>query len=310
MFLSLMTLLAFAEPQDIPSDTEESSTNQENDSSEKREPSASEEDESASKEDEASHNSDNVDTNANSDESQTDELTEAEYQKLIEEALQELVDESDTPTIYNTDSDEYDYGSDQDGNGYRGNAHIAYVLRVWNQNDNSTILHSYRYAGDPQYLWSKNDNFGPLLGVRFQLDASESLLHRVQDHIIGLTTGLQMGPVRLNTSGSYFVNHFFSQDNPVQNINTVTYDFVELKKSNGILWETGLTIAPEYSSRGVQINFGIPFQLDGDREMGALMESFKASALLSWSLWQISYELQQYPNNQIHTAMIGSGALF
>lgn len=295
MFLSFLTTLAFAEPQDIPSnDTDSNETEQSNEDANN---------DSETTNDSAQEKNGNTEKNV-------EELTEEEYQQLMEEALKEILGFEDEQTVEYDDNYEEDYYyGDGSENGYHGNLNYAYVIRLWNQDDNGTVLHSARFAGDPQYMWSKNGKFGPLLGLRFQMDASESLTHRVQDHLIGLTTGLQMGPVRLNTAGSYFVNHLFQQENPTQTGGTVSYDFVELKKSAGVLWENTLTVAPQYKDNAFQATFALPFQTSGDREMGELMESFKVSGLLTFSFWQLGYELHQYPNNQVHSIIIGSGLL-
>ena len=164
------------------------------------------------------------------------------------------------------------------------------------------------FAGDPQYLWELKEDIGPTLGLRFKLSGSESQIMKVQDHLIGLTGGFQLGPVRLNTAGSYMFNRLFYQEelNKDNQTKEITYRYQELLPLHGILWENTFTLAldPKFVFQGY---YSIPIGLGGEREVGNLFtDSWQAGADFVYKTFLLGYQYNTFPNNQEHIAIIGT----
>lgn len=191
---------------------------------------------------------------------------------------------------------------------FRGDINYSFDLRFWESEGTSKTLFSGTFSGDPQHLWEIRDDFGPSLGIRFKLSGSESRTMLIQDHLIGLTGGFQMGAVRINTAGSYMFNHLFQQEELTKDNNTkeISYRYQEQLPLHGILWENTLTLTfdPKFVFQGY---YSIPVGLGGERDVGDMfVDSWQVGADFVFKTFLFGYQYNIYPQNQEHIAIFGT----
>ena len=239
--------------------------------------------------------------------------TSPELEALMNDIMQEIAEseEGNFEDRFANDNEEEEEDDDESFN-YKGNLEYSYILTIW---DSPTrhIFHTAQVSGDPQYFFNHNDRWGPTLGMRFQVSATENLEQRYLYDLVGLTTGLQVGSFRVNTSASWMWEQYFAQTETDRNTEDelVTYQYDELSAMSGILWENTLTYSPEELDIAVQASVGFPFQVNGSREMGETFTgSWQASSRVNISLFQLGYTHIVYPNHILQRVQIGTGILF
>ena len=244
--------------------------------------------------------------------------TSPELEALMNDIMQEIAEseEGNFEDRFANDNEEDEDTDDEDEEGfdfnYKGNFEYSYILTIW---DSPTrhIFHTAQVSGDPQYFFNHNDQWGPTLGVRFQVSATENLEQLYLYDLVGLTTGLQIGSFRINTAASWMWEQYFAQTETDRN-NTdgfVTYQYDELSAMSGVLWENTLTYSPSDIDLAVQASVGFPFQVNGSREMGeAFTGSWQARSLVNISFLQLGYTHIVYPNHLLQRVQIGTGLLF
>lgn len=242
--------------------------------------------------------------------------TSPELEALMNDIMQEIAEseEGNFEDRFANDNGEDEETEEEDdfGFNYKGNLEYSYILTIW---DSPTrhIFHTAQVSGDPQYFFNHNDQWGPTLGMRFQVSSTENLEQLYLYDLVGLTTGLQVGSFRINTAASWMWEQYFAQTETDRN-NTdrfVTYQYDELSAMSGVLWENTLTYSPEDIDLAVQASVGFPFQVNGSREMGeAFTGSWQASSRVNISLLQLGYTHIVYPNHQLQRVQIGTGILF
>ena len=306
IFYTLLHTMALAEPQPIPDEDTgtETSTEEGEQNAEQNDSVEDNKNSDTLEEDSTPETSTEEDVEQNGEEHDSvEEMSDEEFERRLEEALQEM----------NAEENSYEIEDTSDTKHYRGNFDTMVEAHLWNSNDTTSTMYSWRMAGDPQYLFSKG-KFGPTVGMRFQVNASESLQHKISDHLIGITTGLQMGAVRFNTSMSYFYNQLFHQTetNRYPTAQIINYDYQELPKMHGLLWEQTLTFATENRSiPQVQLSVGFPYKLTGDRELGAMFQdSLETRALVAFKILSVEYQYNVYPTSVEHVAGFGSAIVF
>ena len=239
--------------------------------------------------------------------------TSPELEALMNDIMQEIAEseEGNFEDRFANDNEEEEEDDDESFN-YKGNLEYSYILTIW---DSPTrhIFHTAQVSGDPQYFFNHNDQWGPTLGMRFQVSSTENLEQRYLYDLVGLTTGLQVGSFRVNTAASWMWEQYFAQSETDRNTEDelVTYQYDELSAMSGILWENTLTYSPEELDIAVQASVGFPFQVNGSREMGeAFTGSWQASSRVNISLCQLGYTHIVYPNHILQRVQIGTGILF
>ena len=242
--------------------------------------------------------------------------TSPELEALMNDIMQEIAEseEGNFEDRFANDNGEDEDTEDEDDFdfNYKGNLEYSYILTIW---DSPTrhIFHTAQVSGDPQYFFNHNDQWGPTLGMRFQVSSTENLEQLYLYDLVGLTTGLQVGSFRVNTSASWMWEQYFAQSETDRNTEDelVTYQYDELSAMSGILWENTLTYSPEELDIAVQASVGFPFQVNGSREMGeAFTGSWQASSRVNISLFQLGYTHIVYPNHILQRVQIGTGILF
>lgn len=262
--LVFLSSLAFADPQDIPEDTDET---EETDTGE-------------------------------SEESEVDDYPQPLTEDDID--LNFLLNDPETQNYFPEEEPDFSW--------FRGDINYSLDLRFWESEGSSKTLLSATVAGDPQYLWEIKEDIGPSLGLRFKLSGAESQTMKIQDHLIGLTAGFQMGPVRINTAGSYMFNRLFHQEeiNKDNSTKEINYRYQELLPLSGVLWENTLTVAfdPKFMFQGY---YSIPIGLGGGRDTGDMfVDSWQAGTDFVFSTFLLGYQYNVFPQNQEHIAIIGT----
>ena len=191
---------------------------------------------------------------------------------------------------------------------YRGFVDYAFDIRLWESEGSNTMIYTGSFSGDPQYLWERKEDFGPTLGLKFRFMGTSTLNSLAEEILLGGTTGIQLGKgFRVNTSAGYLYNRFFYQEEISKDTSNkeISYRYQELLPFHGILWENSFTI--NIRKRSLQASYGIPFQLGGDRNIGAVfVDSYRATAKINFNTLLIGYEYNQYPSNTEHVISIGS----
>ena len=170
-------------------------------------------------------------------------------------------------------------------------------LHRWSSPNKHTV-HSGGVAGDPQYYFQHGNNWGSTLGMRFQLSGSETLDSTYQNNFLGLTIGVQYAALRFNTAASWVWEHYYIEEEVAKDVDFVTYRYDELPMMSGVLWEQTLSFVPTGQDFGLQLTFGLPFQVIGERDMGnGLGDAWIVSSKLNFSFLHIGYQYSQTPNN-------------
>lgn len=238
----------------------------------------------------------------------TESPTSPEWESLMEGIRQDL-EEIENVNDDQDDSTENNDSIEDEPFNYKGNLEYSYVLTLWNTGNQHTF-HTGQVSGDPQYYFNKN-GWGPTLGMRFQIAESKDLNYLSTRDLLGLTTGLQLGGFRLNTSASWMWEQYFAQSETDRIDGFVTYQYDELSAMSGVLWENTLTYSPDDLDLGIQASVGFPFQINGSRDMGEpLTGSWQVSSLVNISFFQLGYTKIVYPNHSLQRIQIGSGILF
>lgn len=236
-----------------------------------------------------------------------DEFNEEEALQMLEEILSaSLEDIEDLEVSDTTEEDDEDlYFAN-----YKGNLYYSYQVHRW-KSPSAHTLFSGGIAGDPQYYFQHGNRWGTTLGLRFQLSAAERFNKTYHNNFIGLTGGVQFGALRLNTAASWFGERYFIEEEIAKDVDFITYRYSELPQMSGILWEQTLTYAPDGQDFGLQLTVGLPFQINGTRDMGeAFGEAFSVSSKLNISFLHLGYQYTQYPGQSVQMAELGSGILF
>lgn len=216
---------------------------------------------------------------------------------LSEEALEMAIEEA---------LDEEDSNEGLESFNYKGNFYYSGQFHRWNS---SRTLYSVGVGGDPQY-WFSQGNWGPTLGLRFQLSGSETQQMLLSNNLLGITAGMQFGSFRINTAGSWMWERYFFQEETEKDSDFITYRYDELEQLSGIMWEQTLTYTPNDKDFGLQATIGFPFQMGGDRDVGEpFIDSFKASSILNIKTLHLGYTFTQYPDHYIHMTEFGFGLL-
>jgi hypothetical protein len=236
-----------------------------------------------------------------------DELNEEEALQMLEEILSaslENMEDLEIPETTEEDDEEVYFVN------YKGNLYYAYQIHRWKSPSTHTLF-SGGIAGDPQYYFQHGNRWGTTLGLRFQLSAAENLNTTYHNNFIGLTGGVQFGALRLNTAMSWFGERYFIEEEIAKDVDFITYRYSELPQMSGLLWEQTLTYAPDGQDFGLQLTVGLPFQVNGTRDMGETIgEAFSISSKLNISFMHLGYQYTQYPGQSVQMAELGSGILF
>ena len=232
----------------------------------------------------------------------------SEIEQMMSEIMEEMTDTSESAIDLNLDI-ETDEESEEDFN-YKGNIEYSYVLTKWD-NPSRNIFHAGQFSGDPQYYFRQTDDWGYTFGGRFQFTGSDTLTQQYNHRLLGVTGGLQYTSFRINTSISWAWEQYFAQTQTDKTDGFVTYQYDELVRMSGVLWENTLTYSPDDMDFGVQASVGFPFQVNGERDMGqAFKDSWQVTTRLNISFFQIGYTHIIYPSHSIERIQIGSGILF
>ena len=236
----------------------------------------------------------------------TDDFNEEALQMLEEILSASLENMEDLEIPETTEEDDEDVYFTN----YRGNLYYSYQLHRW-KSPSAHTLFSGAIAGDPQYYFQHGNRWGTTLGLRFQLSAAETLNTTYHNNFIGLTGGVQFGALRLNTAASWFGERYFIEEEFAKDVDFITYRYNELPEMSGVLWEQTLTYAPDGEDFGLQLTVGLPFQINGTRDMGeAIGEAFSVSSKLNISFLHLGYQYTQYPGQSVQMAELGTGILF
>ena len=298
--LSLSLLSAFAqENTDTPSDEQSNSETEEDGSETDNEQSTL--DDSNIESNDSETNSPELNTTETTEESQDDAEQIQAIEKMIEEAFSEEALELALEEGFNEESD-------VSAKSIKGTFHYAYQIRRW-YSPTKHRIYSVGISGDPQY-WFNQGNWGPTLGLRFNLAASETQAQVLSDYLLGITAGMQFGSFRINTAGSWMWERYFFQYDAQKETETITYNYDELEQMSGVLWEQTLTYTPDNTDLGIQISVGFPFQIFGERDLGEpFVDSFKASSFLNFKSLHLGYTYTQYSEQFIHMTELGFGYL-
>lgn len=236
-----------------------------------------------------------------------DEFNEEEALQMLEEILNASLEDIEDLEIPETPESE-----DEDVSfvNYKGNLYYSYQIHRWKSPSTHTLF-SGGIAGDPQYYFKHGNRWGTTLGLRFQLSAAETLESTYHNNFIGLTGGVQFSSLRFNTAVSWFGERYFIEEEIAKDVDFITYRYNELPEMSGVLWEQTLTYAPDGEDFGLQLTVGLPFQINGTRDMGeAIGEAFSVSSKLNISFLHLGYQYTQYPGQSVQMAELGTGILF
>lgn len=281
--LVFLCAIALGDPQDIPEESEDSSSSE--------------------------NNGEEKDAETTTEQDAQDAINSPEETKPSERYPQALTEEDIALDFLMSDvNEEHLHNDDSDFSWFRGDLNYSLDFRFWESEGDTQTLFSGTFSGDPQYLWEINDDIGPTLGLRFKLSGTESQIMKVQDHLIGITTGFQLGPVRLNTAGSYMFNSLFYQEEISRDRTTkeISYRYQELLPLSGILWENTFTLTLD-SDFVFQGYYSVPIGLGGKRDMGDLfIDSWQAGANIVYNTFIFGHQYNRYPQNQEHVLIFGS----
>jgi hypothetical protein len=227
--------------------------------------------------------------------------------KKDELKLSELSDLQQDLSILNGDNSEEK--DDVDLSFMTGSVQWTINFHYWKMSQDYQYLNSFSFSGDPQYLINSEAAVSPLLGILFRWREQENIENQITDNLIGLITGIQLGPIRLNTSASYYNHKMFQQSELQrnQNLNQIIYSYQELPLSIGLFWEQGINFSIPDSDFFIEAKIGFPFQFQGDRNLGEeLMDSYRITTSLSISSWLFGYEYNFFPNSEEHMMSIGN----
>ncbi len=319
--------IAFADPQEIPEETDSSDTEQpDTDNSEQPDTDNSEQPDTDNSEqpenqpdNEVSTEEEETTTLQQNEEKDTENpsthiIDTDETEKTIREEEISLPELSDLPTdfsILNDDDDEEK--EDIDISFLEGSFQWAINFHYWKMLDDYQYLSSVVFEGDPQYKFKEDNFISPLLGIRFRASTAETIQYKMTDNLLGIITGIQIGPVRVNTSGSYYNHLMFHQQEKARNntIHELVYSYQELPISKGIFWEQAINLRLKEPDLVIETSIGFPFQIQGTRELGeAFTDSYRWTTAVSISGWLLEYEYNIFPNSEEHILSIGNNLEF
>ena len=321
--------LALADPQDLP---EENDSNTQSDQSseetlEEDKPSNSTEETETPSNEEATNTEDlpadnpdkkpsDIIVDPKSDPEDSKEEDRSSSLELLQKedlSLSEFVKLSKDLAILAEQPEEEEDSDDFDFEFLRGSLEYTLNFHYWKMSEEYLYFNSASINGDPQYIWNINDNVGALLGLRFRVRSIENREAQLVDHLIGLTTGVELGPIRINTAGSYYNHQSFYQQQILKDAQTnqIIYSYQELPRSQGILWEQTVHFSPDDGNFFLEGRFAFPFQLKGEREMGEpFSDAWRANVNIGFASWLLGYEHNLFPNSTEHVLLLGNSLHF
>jgi len=305
-FIFLTLSIAVADPQDIPDEKKDPPEEKKEGESTKDDGSPAENEDNSIPEKETDQpSSDSDETLSTTKKEETPPILKPKNSAQIkEESVSEIGKLSKELSDFTANEDKEDF----DISYLQGYILYSFDFHYWNVQEQMEYIPSYSLSGNPQYMWTMTENGGPLIGLRFRKREINQLEHQIKDNLIGVITGFQMGPIGLNTAGSYYTHLLFIQEEKSKSSSEITYQYFELSESRGVLWEQSLNYNNLDKDFFIEGKIGFPFQLEGSREMGEpFIDSWRASINISFSRWLIGYEYNVFPNSEEHVVILGSG---
>ena len=189
---------------------------------------------------------------------------------------------------------------------YKGNRYYSYQHR-WKSPSTHTLFSGG--IGDPQYYFKHGNRGEPLSDFDSNCLLQKPWSQRSQ-YLYRADRRCKFSSLRFNTA-PWFGERYFIEEEIAKDVDFITYRYNELPEMSGVLWEQTLTYAPDGEDFGLQLTVGLPFQINGTRDMGeAIGEAFSVSSKLNISFLHLGYQYTQYPGQSVQMAELGTGILF